>query len=346
MTDFELRVGANRYAGWKSLSLKLGIEQLAHSFNVSLTDRWSENSEPVPIEGGDTVEVLIDRKTITNGYVDDDSVSYDARSRSLSFSGRSKTCDLVDCSAVRSPGFWRNVNLETIAKDLCDPFGIDVIVDAPQGEKFKRFGIEEGETGFDCISRAARRRGLLMLTNGDGNLVLDRSGTSKISTVLEYGVNILRGNKRNSMRSRYSQYILKTQSAGTDEDNGKNKSITRTSEDAGVERYRPLVIVGDQEESGTELQKRADWERNVRAGRAKRLMYDVAGWYHEDGLWGPNRLVVVSDPETRTADELLISSVTFQRGEQGTITSLELSIKEAFDVEPLPRPKRKKGAVY
>jgi prophage tail gpP-like protein len=343
MSDLELRINRYRYSGWKTLRVTRSIEQFAHSYRVTLTDKWNEGASPIPIVAGDEVVLFIGNTRISTGYVDEDGLSYDDTSRTLTFSGRSKTCDLVDCAAIHHPGSWRNTGLLTIANDIFAPFSIDVRTNTTTGEKFRKFAIEEGETAFECISRAARERGLLMLTDAYGDLVFDRAGSSRVATVIERGVNIKRGSKKNSHRERFSKYIVKAQSPGTDEGGGKSTSLKRSSTDKDVSRYRPTIILADNESSGTELQKRADWERNVRSGRAKRLTYTLAEWEHADGLWEPNTLIRVIDPDARVDDELLAVSVTQSRDDQGSLTTIELAAKEAFDVEPLPR--KKKGSL-
>lgn len=347
MTDFELIVNKSKYSGWKTLSIRRSIEELAHSYRVDLTDRWSENQERVPIVAGDECSVRVDRKTITTGYVDDDGLRYDANSRTLTFSGRSKTCDPVDCAAIYKTGQWRKKGLLTIANDLLSPYGIDVRTNTLLGKVFSnpKFSIQDGETAFECLSRAAQMRGVIMLTDANGDVVFDRAGSSRVRTVIERGVNVLSGSKQNSMKDRFSHYTVKAQMAGDDDAPGKTRSITRTSIDEGVPRYRPTILMADSEDSGEELQKRADWERNVRAGRALRLSYRLQGWSHSTGLWDPNTLARVKDSELQIDDELLIVSTEFTRSNSGTFTDLELTMKEAFDIQPLPKPKRKAGSL-
>jgi len=348
VVDFQLRVGANRYSGWKSLQVERGIEQLAHSVTVNATDRWVQDQEAVPIEAGDKYFVLMDGVVVSSGYVDEDSISYSASDRSLSFSGRSKTSDLVDCAAVYQKGQWRNVGLLQIAADLCSPFGISVSTRVDLGKVFRNpnFKLQEGESAFECLSRAARMRGVLMQTDENGDLFFDRAGSGRVSTVLRYGDNIISGSKTNSWKDRFGTYIIKTQAAGNDGFSGRNLSIKRTATDSGIDRYRPTIIMADTEDSGTELQKRVDWERNVRAGRAKKLTYTVQGWEHSAGLWDPNTIVKVDDSVARIKDELLITNVLFSRDDQGTFTTLSLSFPQAFDVQPLPPPKRKSTSLF
>ena len=353
MSDFELRSAGIKYVGWTSIRVTRSIEELASSFTVQLTDLWHEGAKPVPLEAGDECEIVIDDEKIATGYIDENTLDYDANRRVLGFSGRSKTGDLIDCSALHECGQWRNSSLLRIAKDVCLPFGIDVSIgelsdvsSADLAAHLRRFSIQEGETAFATLDRLARMAGLLAVTIPDGNLSFERAGSTKVSTKLEYGVNILRGGMRNSWQDLHSIYVLKAQAAGDDSSYASaSADIKRSSSNTDiVSRYRPIIIMAENEETGVELQKRADWDRNVRQGRAKRLNYTVRGWRHDDGLWSPNQLIKVVDPNARVDAELLITSVSQVRDNRGTFSHLSLSAPEAFDVQDLPTPKKKRGS--
>lgn len=350
MSDFELHVGGSKYTGWTSVELSSSIESLAHTFTADLVDTWVDQQEPIPVEAGDQFSLSYKGETLTTGYMDQDTLRYNSNRRTLSLAARSKTGDLVDCAAIHKSGQWNNTGLLQIARDLCRPFGISVSTNVRLGAVFAppdRFAIEEGETVFEALSRGARKRGVLMLTDSGGNVVFDRAGTERVTTVIQRGVNVVEGTKTNSWGDRFSKYIVKAQTPGNDSLFGKPAAaIKRTASDSGVDRYRPTVIMADTESSGTELQKRVTWERNVRAGRAKRLTYTLVGWEHSKGVWKPNRLVRVVDEDSRIDDELLIVSVTLSRSNQGTFTTMELTIPEAFDVQPLPPKKKTKTSLF
>ncbi len=73
----------------------------------------------------------------------------------------------------------------------------------------------------------------------------------------------------------------------------------------------------------------------------------MQGWEHDDGLWAPNTLIRVVDTRLRIDDELLIVEATQQLSESsGSTTELSLTFPEAFDIQPLPPPKKKKGSLY
>jgi len=345
MNELIIKTAGKKFSGWEEVTISKSMDDLAHSFDITLTDKWNANDEPIYFHVGLGVQIFIDDEKIITGYIDDISREYSDSSRRINIAGRSKTADLVDCSAIYQKGQWRGQTLSKIAKDLCQPLDISTSVASgiDVSSSLRRFSIEDGETIFDCISRAAKMAGVLLLTDVNGNLYFDRVSSTRIKTVLENGINILNGSKTSSMSDRYTDYTIKTQLAGDDTTYAAATSKTKTASDSGFvgARYRPLIITAENESSGNELQKRIDWEKNIRAGKSHRVSYTVQGWKHSTGTWAPNTLVRVKDPDFELDDELLIKSVQLTKNSQGTLASLELTFPQAYSVEPLPQQKIK-----
>ena len=172
---WELIVDGYSFSGWTRLEVTRRLEELADSFRVDYFNQWPEQKEPIPISAGAYCFLRYKGDPIITGYVDEARVEYSADGQTLSVSGRSSTGDLVDCSAVK--GQWKNQPITAIASALCNPFDIEANLDssADQGAVFKWFRVQEGETVFDALERAARMRGLILRSDADGNLVLTRS---------------------------------------------------------------------------------------------------------------------------------------------------------------------------
>lgn len=336
MSDASLTVNGKVHSGWTEVSVTRSMETLAHTFDLTFTERWSDDSEPVPIREGDECELKIDAETIITGYVDDASIDYDANDHTMRVSGRSKTGDLVDCSAIYKKGAWAKQDIETIANNLCGPFGIGVTLQVSAGDKFPKFNLEDGETVFEALERACRLRGLVMNTSADGELVFTSIGALSTKTVIEYGVNVLKGARAATWKDRFSKYIVKAQSEGDDDNRGSAISQAKVEvTDDVIDRYRPLIIQSECNAIGTGLSKRAAFERNVRAGRAQRLKYTLDGWENDDGIWAPNTIVRVKDTLLDADAEMLVVSVRLSKGADGTNTELELCDPMALTVEPL-----------
>lgn len=340
MSDAALIVGRTEYRGWTSVAVTRSLEQLASTFDVSFSEQWSGQDTPIPILEGDSVIVALDGFTVISGYVDDSEQSYDATNHSMQVTGRSTTGDLVDCAAIYAEGRgqWRNQDIVAIASSLCAPFNVSVRTDVAGIEPIRRFAIQAGETVHECLERAARMGGLLLTTDGDGGLLITRAAANFTATPIRRGQggNVIAGSRSGTWRERFSVYTLKSQVSGDDDVFGTAASqIKREAEDAGVSRYRPTIIVSENQETATALQRRADWERNVRAGRSQRHRYVVQGWQHAGGLWEPNLLVHVTDSALQVDHDLLVVSTVQRKDAGGSRTELELCDVRAFDVEPI-----------
>jgi len=337
MPDVVLTVAGKQYAGWQQIEIRRGIEQVAGTFELSVTDRWAGTEQAWPIQKGDACTVTADGDLLISGYVDDVLPFFDADQHGITVVGRDKTADLVDCSAIVKSGEWRGRTLLQVAKDIAGPFGIDVRAETDVGEPFKTAALQEGETAWEALERAARMRAVLMVSDAAGGLVITRAGTQRVAAVLAQGKNILAARGAFSMRDRYSEYICKGQNTGFDystpEQNAQPKA---TAQDLQVGRYRPLIIVAEDIADTQGLKARALWEAAVRMGRSSRPQITVQGWRHGAGLWLPNTLVPVDCPYMYLSIDMLIVAVTYRIDDAGTLAHLELCRPEAFALLPVP----------
>ncbi|MEW5904928.1 MAG: phage baseplate assembly protein, partial [Pseudomonadota bacterium] len=276
----EIRIGDQVYGGWKSARIERGIEQIAGSFELSVSERWPGQLEPRKIRRGDRCTVMDDGETLITGWVDDARPSFDADAHEFRVTGRDATGDLVDCSAIYKTGQWSGVKLDRIVRDVCKPFDIKVAIDTDIGSAFKSFKINDGESAFECIERACRDRAVMPVSDGKGGLVLTRAKDSESIAELIEGVNILSAEGEFGMKERHSRYIVKGQDRGGDDDlePESHTQIKAESVDEQVTRYRPLVVLAENRGSHATYKDRATWERNVRRGRSSVATVTVAGW--------------------------------------------------------------------
>jgi prophage tail gpP-like protein len=339
----ELFVGDTIHAGWTSVSVNRSIEQVANDFSLEITERWPGEETKRPIRPGDKCTLKLDGETVIAGYVDDIDIQYDAGSHTFGVRGRDATGDLVDCAAIHKSGQWKNATLERIARDLCAPFGVKVIVETPVGKPFASFALEEGESAFDAIDRAARERAVLLMADGRGGLLITHASKQATGIRLEEGRNILSASVAASWKDRYSVITVKAQERGSDgfagaQAAGPSARVTDTM----ISRYRPLIVLPDSHGSGVSLSTRAAWERAVRIGRSIRVEVTVQGWRDPDGaLWRPNTRVTVKSPLLYLDATLLVSAVTYTLDASGTRATLSLAAPSAFDL--LPEAGKKKG---
>ncbi len=341
MADLQLVVNGQQHAGWNRIRVHRGLEEIAGEFDLGVSERWSETIPPIEVRAQDRCSVVVAGVTLITGNVDRVGYSYDATSHSVSVNGRDATGDMVDCAAEHAKGEWRNADIGQIARDLAKPFGIKVAIAGDIGAPFPVFALEPGETAFDCLERAARQRGVRLLSDGLGGLIVGAKEATASGASLVEGENILGCEVSNDCSQRFAHYIVRGQQAGTDDTNGKDAAqVKATADDAGVLRNRTLVVVDEDQGDIAGLQRRAKWEASVRAARALTATVKVQGWTHANGLWQPNTLVRLNAPTVRIDRELLVRDVDFVVDENGTFTELVMVPKEAYSLLAMPEKKK------
>ncbi|MFG6462255.1 phage baseplate assembly protein [Roseateles sp. DXS20W] len=336
----ELLAAGRSHAGWESVSITRSIEHAAGGFSLVVSERWPGVEAPRQVRAGDACELTVGGQTVITGFVDEAESDLDAASHLISVAGRDKVADLIDCGAVRKSGQWRGLRIEQIAAELAAPFDIRVSADVDTGKALTSFALQEGESVFEAISRAARIRALLLVSDGKGGLLITRAGETRVATVLEMGVNLLSCRVKLDLKDRFSSYLLKGQAPGTDWLSGASAAqVAAKAADPGVRRYRPLVITADAPDIAATLQQRAQWEANSRAARSLTVTGKVQGWRHAGGLWAPNTRVKVVSEEQHVSDELLVTGVEFSLAEGGgSTTTLTMTRADAFTLLPLKAP--------
>jgi len=345
-----IKVNGQLFRGWSAIRITRSLEQVASSFSFTVTDKIGGAASMIPIKAGDMCQVQVDDgtpwggDTLLAGFVDDRSVNYDAESHGVTLVGRSFTGQLVDCSAKVQQ--LNQQTLHQIAGTLCEPFKVGVIAEANVGKPFEKVVIEPGQSVFDVLSSLAVQRGVLLTCDEAGSLLLATASDFPSRGEIIYGENILACNLTDSIRDRYSAYTALNQTGQSDTNYGESATqIKATSVDKNITSHRPLTLYA---EDGVDVQKKADFERNVRAGRAGSITYTVDDWYADgDFLWQPNTIVKVTDPLQYPALDkhpMLISAVSFLQDDQGTRTELTVVEPSAYDV--LAVPEKAAGATW
>ncbi|MFU2132091.1 phage baseplate assembly protein [Gallibacterium anatis] len=108
--------------------------------------------------------------------------------------------------------------------------------------------------------------------------------------------------------------------------------------DNEISRYRPMVIIADDNMTGSTGYQRAMWELKRNKAEAKKETVTVQGWQKPDGsLWLPNEVVVLTATEMGfERAERLIVEVNFTLDENGSRTVLTLMHRDAFDEPAQP----------
>jgi prophage tail gpP-like protein len=349
--DVQLLIGGVAYAGFISGRITLSLESLAGSFALSISDRWSDDAEPWPIQEEDPCRVVIGegarKQTVIDGFVGKRAIRANATTRDLTISGKDRAGAIVENSllvkATATKGTkWTfyNIDVADFTRQVAAPHGIAVSVQPGLVlPRDPRLVAHVGETGFEAVRRAAGSATVLVVSDGRGGIQITRTGTRRAAPLIE-GVNILDAEIEYNAEDRYRTYRVSTQAPGTDEAPGEATLTDVEAHDLAVQRTsRVLIIRPDKAMTTAEAKRRADWEARIRAAKAATPTVTVQGWTQPNGeLWPLNALVNLHAPRTIGVDgDQLISQVEYSIGEGGQLTTMHLVRPDAFEPEPQTR---------
>lgn len=346
MTDnMELLINGRNYSGWKAVNVRRSLDWFADSFDLTLTDNQAGEARTIKL--GSPCQVRVDGELLITGYVDRIRPVYDAKSRSLTISGRSKTADLIDCSpppSAAGSGQFNKQSLLQLAIITARPFGIKAKSTVTNLDQVSIADLEPGQTVFEFLELQARTAGVMLVSDPSGNLVITMASDERVGTSLVLGENIEQAEGDFSERDRFSHYYFFAQGGGSDDSHGEASShISGKAEDL-KKRYRPITTIAEGAMDGLEMAKRrAEWQRNVQYGRSRQATYTVSGWRHGDGLWKPNTNVLVRDEwvgftgKDGKGEWLMIGTVEFILDAGGRRARLTVMPAEAYDLIPLPQ---------
>jgi prophage tail gpP-like protein len=333
MPELGITIGRERFTGWTEVAVDRSLEHIAGGFEVNAAEVEPDDPRARSFRPGLRCTVDLDGDPVIAGHIEDVSVSWSTRGHEIVLRGRDATGDLVDCAAALTAKSWRNRKLQDIAAEICKPFGIAVRAEVDTGKPFT-FAIDDGESAFDVIETMCRQRGVLPVSDGLATLVFTRAGTARAAGRLAFGENIVAASFEFSDRDRFSDYIVRFQDEALAPWPGAAEAATEPegrAADPAVTRYRPRVITAEAKGDSGNFIERATWEAAVRAGRAQRGAYTVAGWRDGAGaLWRPNTIVAVQDRLSGVETDLLIAGVEYTRGQEGTRSVLSVTRPSAF----------------
>lgn len=338
--EVSIKIGGLDWRQWDRIEISMAIEELARSVSIATWDDRKDAGIEFPFGEGDELEVDVStgqaggKERVLTGYIGRVTMDYGPTHNRVDVTGASKTIDLIEASAPVKK--WKNVPKLKIATDLCTPFEIRCTSSFAMAVA-ERFKTEPEETVFDALQRLAQSEAAMLVTDKDGDLIFDRTSTTAIRTKLLQGQNILRGTRTGDYSERGSTYTVLSQRASTALYSGKEAAqMVYELADSEVTRHRPMLFLTDGKGTQSELERRARHELHTRTGRSKMVSYDVAGWYHWEGLWAPNNFVTVKDDRFGIDTSLLISRVVLQadgrHGSEGFVTHLDLARGDAFDI--------------
>lgn len=344
-------VQGERLTGWKSVKINKTMESLSGSFSLTLIER--ENIDRL-INTQELLQVYIDDVKLMTSFIDTIFPVVNPSVNILTVGGREITADLIDCSAINTPGTWNNITVTRLIENLLAPsssqsFLMTISSEVVFTKKIKKFSINIGDTVFDALQKICSIEGVIPITDANGDVILIDAGEASGSTVdaLIYGENVCEARGVINYKERFSHYSVKgeTSSSGGGWGSSSANIIGAYGEaiDENITRFRPLQIKSEDNTDNAFALKRASWEAQVRAGKSQKLTVTVPEWRQSDGtLWEVNKVAPVIIKPLRVETALLIVSLTYELNDSGRYTNINLAPPDIFQPEPQPKVKVKK----
>ena len=255
-------------------------------------------------------------------------VAYDANNHGIQLMGKGVTFWASRSSIIDESGNFDGQTFEQVAKKLIAPFGVGVqTVGTLNSIPFERLQVEPGEKLWDCLERLARPKGVVMGSDHLGNVLLIGDHATQIDDTLVEGVNIKSLKFIVSIENVHSDYLVRGQTAASDDNAGAQASQQEGRVSGTAPRYSPLLTPAEQPVwTQAEMQDRAANESVWHEGDFLQAVVTVQGWKRSTGgLWRAGSNVHIRSPMAPLDQEMTIQTAIFsQDSGSGTTTTLEL----------------------
>lgn len=327
-------IGGSIYTEWTNIEIVKDLQAVSGAFSLTLGDL----PYLYKFADGEAIRIEIEGTPVIDGYIEGIDFAGEDSKYDLTLTGRDKTADIIDCSAVTESSEFLNISYKALAEKLCSPFGIKVIARTSKANtKISKVSLQQGSV-YEELEREARKLGIFLYPDAAGGLVLDEIGSETLSTRLELPGNVISIGGKVDVSDRFSEYRIKGQQSSAGVLTPKQQSqVTAKAIDSNVTRYRPLIIVAESGINSSQAKAKVEWESAVRAGRSEELIPLLDGWTDlSASLWSVNKIVSCKFDDLDFEGEMLIKAVAFRFNEtDGQHTQLTLSYADAFAPKPV-----------
>jgi len=323
------------------------MEAVSGSFSFSST---ANASSLFPLKKGDSVKIMVDGSQVVDGYIEKLAVSYSSNEHTITATGRDKLADLIDSTVSGDKEFTGKISLVEIAESILNGLllsDIKVIDQTGGVRKFEETDITSAEVGknaFEFLELYARKRQVLLSTDGSGNLLLQRASTTTFPGTIKNTVESIEGNNiisatlESNDADRFHTYITQSQlnPFSLDEETSPEdiSSQNGRATDGAIRQSRVLEINAEESSDDFTSTERAKWESNIRRARSLSYKPKIQGHSVEGQVWKPNVLAKVEDVFADIQATMLVRSVTLEQSvSEGSTTTLDMTYRDAYTLQ-------------
>lgn len=345
----KIRVAGVEYGGFLDASVTQSLDALSNTFSISAT---AKRGIPLPFRGGEACEITVDGEVALTGYIELVSVDGNPNDHTIRLEGRDKTGDLLDSTiGSMSPLQGSSVSLRRLCEKVIKHIGSDIVVvdDAhpvPFNPAEDKMDPEPGTPAFEFLEPYARKRQVLLTSNGSGNLVIAGNSGVEVDAFVQHQVgdpnfanNVLNYSASYDTTGRFHAYTHISQlNLGALADIGEPTPSTIADQgsaqkilDNRIRAGRQLVLVSEAMSSSKSTLSRAEWEKLIRRARGSVYSATVHGFRNQAGLlWAINTIPSVRSDFAGIDCKMLINTVTFTLDGQGRNTTLGFVERDAY----------------
>ena len=346
-----IEIAGVKFEGFEGVSVSKNIETISGSFTFFAT---SDNVITFPIKRSDPCKIFINDEIVINGFIDTVQVSYNSNSHSIVVQGRDRTSDIIDSTVAGKKEFSAPTSLQTIIGNTLRDNGLSTILiinDAGTIETFPegtQYSSSIGQTVFEFIETYAQKRQVLLTTNGNGDLVITRSGTTEAATTLQNRLNgefnnIKSGNISYTSDGLFNKYIVQSQQNPSALSFGADVTLSNITDrkgqaiDDSIRTSRQTEISSKSSDNNVDSGNLAIWTKNIRRARSTIFSVVVQGFHQDEAqtrLWIPNELVKINDDFADVNATLLIKAVEYNLSlDEGSLTTLHLVPQDSYTLQ-------------
>ncbi len=341
------------FAGWLRVEITQTFDKASGEGTLEISE---QPGNPMPADVGDTVVIILAGRPVLTGHVHAVDATHDFKTHTIRMTLRDKTQDLVDSTIGPKVEFRPETTLKKVAEGTLKKMGLSSIkvIDKANPDPYRKGGeMPVGAIdmlGHDWLDAWAKRRQVVLTTDGKGNLVIDRNTKRRLGGFLmktfedSPNNNIKKAAYQNSDFGRHNEHNCAGQKSTTDpdwENHDKGYAPARAEPisnnvrkalDSSVRKERKLHFRGVAGIEGKTPEDAAKWRANLARARKYTFNATVAGFTCQSGeLWWPGYVIPVRDDHFQISDELFIKEVKFTKDwDGGAETEIHCTFGDAY----------------
>lgn len=325
MSSISLHANGEIFSEWKEFTFIKTLNAICDYYSATITISTGQNKE-LPFRLGQECFIKIDGKRKFTGYIETVDFDIDEDQAEFRISGRSKTCDLVDCSIDLETYEFTSITLLKLVTVICSQFGLSVVNKTKENILVSKWNIYPGETAWQCLERLSRKFGILFYCNELGELVIGKEDPIESDIDLSEIMAPKKIKGKSSQADRFSTYKVIGQART------QSEAIAAVS-DSTIARKRTKIILAESASTSADCKTRALWEKQISAQRSADLSILIDEWTQGRGKnpWWVNLKTKLIFPYLGINQYYLITGIRFTHSEKkGQQTLLEFEEVKSF----------------